>query len=300
MKISPSAGFTIIAAALLVAPVQAPTQQRGAMGGPGMGGPGMGGPGGGFPSFALEDQRREPFRIFDNLYYVGVDFVSSFLLTTSDGLILMDALFADEGYAEYLLENVREVGFDPADIKYVLITHGHPDHFGAAAAIQAATGAQVGTTAADWDMIEAQQGNAAPRRDRVFADGDTLTLGDTTLRFHVTPGHTPGVLSMEFPVFDGARQYKAFAFNGAGLGRGPSVELINAYIESIERVRGISGIEVNIVNHPFLWDVFGRAERLANRAPGDPHPFVAPEEIQEWLDGLSEQAHRALAEATGN
>ena len=261
---------------------------------------GMGGPGGGgFPSFALEDQQREPFKIFDNLYYVGVDFVSSFLLTTSDGLILMDALFANEGYRDYLLANVRQVGFDPADIKYVLITHGHPDHFGGAAQIQAATGAQVGTTEADWEMIEAQQGDAAPRRDLVFADGDTLTLGDTTLRFHITPGHTPGVLSMEFPVFDGELQYKAFAFNGAGLGREPTVDLINAYIGSIERVRSIPGIEVNIANHPFLWDVFGRAEQLESRASGDPHPFVAPAEIQDWLSGLSEQAHQALAEATG-
>lgn len=262
---------------------------------------GMGGPGGGgFRGFALADQQREPFKIFDNLYYVGVDFVSSFLLTTSDGLILMDALFANEGYRDYLLENVRKLGFDPADIRYVLVTHGHPDHFGSAAQIQAVTGAQVGTTAADWTMIEAQQGEAAPRRDLVFADGDTLTLGDTTLHFYVTPGHTPGVLSMEFPVFDGEHQYKAFAFNGAGLGRGtPSVAVIESFIDSIERVKGIEGVEVNIVNHPFMWDVFGRAQRLESRAPGDPHPFVTPEAFYEWLDGLSADAQRALAEATG-
>ena len=260
----------------------------------------QGGSGGsaGFPSFALADQRREPFRIFDNLYYVGVDFVSSYLLTTSDGLILIDALFANEGYRDYLLDNVRKVGFDPNDIRYVLVTHGHRDHFGGAAEIQAATGAQVGTTAADWAMIEAQQGDAAPRRDLVFEDGDTLTLGDTTLRFYITPGHTPGVLSMEFQVFDDGRAYKAFAFGGAGLGRGAAgVEVINTFIESIERVREIEGVEVNVTNHPFMWDLFARAERLADRSAGDPHPFVTPGEFYEWLDGLSADARQALEEA---
>ena len=89
---------------------------------------GTGGPGGGgFPSFALADQQREPFKIFDNLYYVGVEFVSSFLLTTSDGLILVDALFGNEGYRDYLLGNVRKVGFDPADIKYLLVNRSPGD-----------------------------------------------------------------------------------------------------------------------------------------------------------------------------
>ena len=88
---------------------------------------GIGAPGGGFPNFALADQQREPFKIFDNLYYVRVDLVSSFLLTTSNGLILVDAFFGNEGYRGYLLENVRKLRFDPSDIKYVLVLHGHPD-----------------------------------------------------------------------------------------------------------------------------------------------------------------------------
>ena len=252
----------------------------------------------GSSGYPLDEQRREPFRIFDNLYFVGIEYVSSFLLTTSDGLILIDALFADEGYAEYLLENVRAVGFDPADIEYILITHGHRDHFGGAAQIQAATGALVAAAAEDWELIEAEQGDAAPSRDLTFGDGDTLTLGDTTLRFYVTPGHTPGVLSMEFPVFDGGRQYKAFSHSGAGV-LTDDAEDLRIFIESTEPVLEIEGIEVNITNHPFLWDIFGRAERLTARAPGEPHPFVTPGEFYTWLDAILVDARERLAAATG-
>ncbi|MDA0348679.1 MAG: MBL fold metallo-hydrolase [Verrucomicrobia bacterium] len=94
----------------------------------------------------------EPFRIFDNLSFVGMEWVSAYVLETSDGLILIDSLYGE--HVEHLLNGMRKLGFDPADIKAVLCTHGHFDHMGGAAELQRWTGCQVGMTPKDWLMVE--------------------------------------------------------------------------------------------------------------------------------------------------
>ncbi|MCH7909833.1 MAG: MBL fold metallo-hydrolase [Candidatus Hydrogenedentes bacterium] len=145
---------------------------------------------------------REPFQVFDNLYFVGIGEVASYVITTSEGSILIDTLWDLDGYTEYLLGNIREVGLDPMDIQYVLILQGHRDHYGGARALQGIIDAQFGTAEEDRKMIEADLGDYAPRIDFIIEDGDTLTLGDTTINFEITPGHTPGTTSMRFSVFD--------------------------------------------------------------------------------------------------
>jgi Metallo-beta-lactamase superfamily len=93
-----------------------------------------------------------PFKIFDNLYYVGNDWVSSYLLTTSDGLILIDALYGK--YPSHILESVHDLGFDAKQIKYILCTHAHYDHYEGADTLQRLTHARVGMTDPDWQMVE--------------------------------------------------------------------------------------------------------------------------------------------------
>jgi len=168
----------------------------------------------------VEFQKIAPFKVFDNLYYVGPGYVSVWLLTTPQGDILFDS--AQEPYVDHVIANIRKVGVDLKDIKYILLSHGHLDHFGGAARIQELSGARVGALEEDWKMIEqvgskpAQDGSPPPRvpkRDMVFKEGDTLVLGDQTLKFHQHPGHTPGVLSTEgITVYDGGKPYKAFVW----------------------------------------------------------------------------------------
>ena len=201
-------------------------------------------------------QRVEPFQIFDNLYYVGIDWVSSYLLVTTDGLILIGSLYGD--FIDNAVDGIRAVGFEPSDLKYVLVTHGHFDHVGGAARFQEAYGARVGMTEADWELAEQPPSDPryeidVPVRDMVIADGDTLQLGDTEIRFYVTPGHTEGVLSMEFPVRDGGEEHRAFVFGGVGLNF-EGVHRTNLYLDSVARIRRLAGeegnpIEVNITNH---------------------------------------------------
>lgn len=239
-----------------------------------------------------------PFKIFDNLYFVGIDFVSAYLIVTDQGLILIDALYGP--FTSHAIDSVRKLGFDPAQIKYVLCTHAHYDHVGGAAVIKALTGARVGMTAADWDLLAQDQRagrlrHEAPARDLVLKDGDVLTLGTTRVKFYVTPGHTPGVLSMEFPVQDGTQRYRAFVFGGVGL-TFDGVKRTEQYLASVQRIRNLGAIDVNVANHPGNGHIFDRAERLRARKPGERNPFVAPGDFQGWLNQLEAGAQRKLAE----
>ena len=246
-------------------------------------------------------QRVEPFQIFDNLHYVGIEWVSCYLLVTTDGLILIDSLYGD--HIDTAIDGIRSLGYDPADLKYVLATHGHFDHVGGAARFQETYGARVGMTEADWQLAETPPGNPdyeidVPVRDMVIADGDTLELGDTEIRFYVTPGHTEGVLSMEFPVRDGGEEHRAFVFGGVGLNF-EGVHRTNLYLDSVARIQKLAAeqgnpIEVNISNHASMGRIFERAEQLASRADGDPHPFVDPAGHAAWLAELQENAEKKL------
>lgn len=241
-----------------------------------------------------------PFKIFDNLYYVGIDIVSAYLVTTDDGLILIDALYGK--YPKHILQSVRALGFDPAKIKYILCTHGHFDHNEGADTLQQVTHARVVMTEADWQMTLGEIENAYPsvnthlKRDMVIKDGDVLKLGKTTLKFYVTPGHTLGVMSISFPVYEGKDTYNAFVFGGAGLNF-EGVARLQTYIKSIDRLLDMKELlQVNVSNHPATGKVLERGEQLKQRKAGEKNPFVAPDDYQAWLKDMRAQAEKKLEE----
>jgi len=234
--------------------------------------------------YALADgQVREPFKVFDNLYFIGMKYVSSWILVTSDGLIMFDALFEHEEYGDYLLENMRKMGFDPADLKYLVITQGHLDHYGQARMLQDMTGVVVGSGMGDWGLIEERMGDKGPRRDWDIEHGDTLTLGDTTIRFEITPGHTPGTVSTIIPLRDGDAGHLAYFHGGTEL-EYFEPEIIEGFITDMERIKTIEGIDVQVNNHAFIDDVFEKKVLLDQRQPGDPHPFVGADAFDAWVD----------------
>jgi metallo-beta-lactamase class B len=152
----------------------------------------------------------------------------------------------------------------------------------------AAPGARIGMIASDWEMYVNRRGGGRYEpiaKDLVIKDGDTITVGDTLFTFYQTPGHTLGVLSMSFDVRDGGATHKAFVLGGAGLNFG-GVTQSELFVKSMERVKAMPGIEVNLANHPTMCGAFERAEKLKTRKAGDPHPFVDPDGFYAFIDKL--------------
>ena len=242
----------------------------------------------------LELQRVEPFQVFDNLYYVGAKWVSAWLLESDQGLILFDALYGD--LTDIAIDGIRQLGFDPDDVRYVIVSHAHYDHVGGASRFQEEFGAVVMMTETDWNMTDEPaiyQEYPKPIRHLSASDGSTLNLGRTRLQFMETPGHTLGVLSTRFTVYDNGYPHDAFLFGGVGLNFS-GVERTEMYINSVQRLMQMEGTEVNIPNHADSGEVFERYSMLQDRLDGDPHPFVDPESWDAWLDILMKNAQAKL------
>lgn len=169
-----------------------------------------------------------PLRAFDNLYYVGMHWVGSWVLDTGAGLVVFDAMTRERDVREILLPGLRELGLDPANIRIVVISHAHFDHYGGARFLQKQFNARIAASAIDWDLIARDDETTIPadylplqrpQRDMVLADGETLSLGDSTLRFVLTPGHTPGTVSTLLPVRDGHETRHMALWGGTALPR---------------------------------------------------------------------------------
>jgi metallo-beta-lactamase class B len=227
--------------------------------------------------------------VFDNLYAIGRTSTVIWAVTTRAGILLIDAGYPDQ-LESVLLPGLRAAGLDPNDVKYVLLAHGHADHYGGAAYFQQ-RGARVALSAADWDLIEhpppapagapappAPAGLPPPKRDVVVTDGQPIEFGGLTITPALIPGHTPGSLGFVFEVRDGRQTHTAALFGGSILlsGRIPD-EGLRQYVQSIEHFAALTkrlGADVEIQNHP-LYDGFaGKLDRLAKRKTGEAHPFV--------------------------
>jgi metallo-beta-lactamase class B len=252
-----------------------------------------------------------PQKIFDNLYFLGTDFVSSWAIKTSQGLILLDTLNNDAD-GRQIEAALRKLGLDPSDIKYMVIGHGHADHYGGATYLKAKYGAHIVMSAVDWRELQTKSGfdvdhwvwgrSRPPKRDIAVREGNALRLGDTVLSFYLTPGHTPGSISVIFPVKDGNATYNAMFWGGTNFESARTAADLRKVAARIDQMRIIARkrrVFVHISNHNRYDRSLDKVMRM--QAPGyaGTNPFLLePETVDRSLSVMAQCARAAAANAS--
>lgn len=239
-----------------------------------------------------------PFQIADNLYFVGNKDVSCHLFDTGEGLLLLDTSYTQASYL--LLESIRELGFDPHNIKWILHSHGHIDHFGCTRMLVEKYGCKTYFPETDFPLLNERADlnwheefgqNYEPPYDTYFVPdvlvrpGDVLHFGNTKVEIYDAGGHTLGTLALRFTLPGGL---KAAMHGGVGVNT-----LSSAYSRKkslgttwrdafIQNVHALRGLEVDIVlgNHPGQNQTFRKMERLGEET----NPFIDPTEWERMLE----------------
>lgn len=215
----------------------------------------------------------EPVKVFDNLYFFGQTEYSVWAITTSQGIIVLDTIF-DYSVQDEVVEGMKKLGLDPAQIKYAVVSHAHPDHDGGARYLQDHFGTRVIMSPADWDVLDKTNGTK-PKRDMEATDGQKLTLGDTTVTMYITPGHTPGTISSVFTVKDHGTPHVVALWGGVGLNT--NRDALEKYIRSAQRFSEIAkqaGADIILTNHTDWDHTKINLPLLAKGAFAGPNPYI--------------------------
>ena len=258
-----------------------------------------------------------PFKIADNLYYVGNSAVSSHLIDTGDGLILIDTTYPHT--YPLLVNSIWEAGFSIYDVKYILHSHGHFDHFGGTRELAALTGAKTFLGAPDAKMFreypEMTLGLTCPycymelfTPDVEMEDGQIISLGNTKIRAVLTPGHSPGVMSFFLKVKEGKKTYTAGMQGGAGLNtlcmeffqtfKTDPAETRNIFLEGIKKIEN-EKVDIPLGNHPSFNKTVEKRQKMLED-PDGPNPFINPAEWKTFLSDVRIKFDKMLAKEAGN
>ena len=253
-----------------------------------------------------------PFQIFGNLWYVGDQKVTSHLIDTGDGLILFDTGYGHTTHM--ILDSIRNAGFDPMDIKIIIHSHGHFDHFGSGNELRKLTGAKVYMSRVDTELIREMPeralvhhscvpGATIPWPDVLVDDGDHIRLGNTDIKCVLSPGHTFGTLSFFFDVSDGDRTLRVGYMGGAGF-----LTMYKSYCswyhlpqtkalvmkDTIEKLWN-EPVDITLGNHPAQNNTLGKRAYMLEH-PGT-NPFIGEHGWHTFLAKLEE--NRAEFERLG-
>jgi metallo-beta-lactamase class B len=245
-----------------------------------------------------------PRRLLGSIHYVGAIGVSSYLITTRDGHILLDTGFEDT--VPIIRAGVEQLGFQLRDIKLILSSHAHIDHTGGHATMKQLTGAAILASAADARVLESggrddfipfpQDLIVYPpvQVDRIVQDRERVTLGDVTLTAHLTPGHTRGATTWTMEVTESGQSHNVVFFSSASLNSGTRLlgqpaypEIVDDFERTFNRLKSLP-CDVFFAPHG---GQFAMAEKFARLDRGEKNPFVDPEGWRALL-GSAEKAYR--------
>jgi len=264
------------------------------------------------------DWYQEPVKVFDNLYWLGSwgsasrvpanpGGDSTWAVTTSDGIILIDSGY-DYSAPVLITEGLKKMGLDPAQIKYVILSHAHGDRYFGSSYIQATYHSHIIMSEADWNVLAQsdEPNEIKPKKDMVATDGMKLTLGDTTLTLYLTPGHTPGTISTLVPLKDGNEKHVGAVWGGIN----PSLvryrvkyfkdwpEALKTWSASAARFQQIAakaGADTYLTIHPFYDNALEKIHLVQYRKPGEPHPMVSKDNLNRFLTIMKECTDAQLA-----
>lgn len=241
------------------------------------------------------NQPFEPFKIIGNIYYVGASDVTSYLITTPNGHILIDGGF--EETVPQIKANVAKLGFKLADIKILLINHAHYDHCGGLAELKKLTGARLfasppdAPVLADGGMSDFRFGGDKPlftpvKTDKILSDREKIKLGNTVLTTYFTFGHTKGATSWTMDVTENGKKYKVIFMSSittldySFVNNSKYPSIATDFAKTYKTLGAIKA-DVFLASHGVFFDLSEKAEKL--RAGAKPNPFIDPNGYQKFI-----------------
>lgn len=244
------------------------------------------------------------FWMIDNIHYVGSEHVSSHLFTSEEGHILIDTCMPDTGPA--ILKSISALGFNPSDIRYILISHAHIDHLGSTKLLAEQTGAKVCIGEADVEAAEkgstwkmGLMGFSPFKVDVPLKEADVIAVGDKKIHIYHTPGHTPGCGSFGFEVNYEGRKHNGFMFGGPGvnvfqpenLQRGIYGGTLQEFQNTLDHLDTFQ-VEVWLGAHPGQNKTFQKLELLTKGTK--PNPYIDPEGWKAFVQTIREKLQKLL------
>ena len=251
----------------------------------------------------------EPYKVIGNIYYVGSVDVSSHIIVTKQGLILLDT--GTREMVPIIQSSIEKLGHTLNDVKIILSSHSHWDHVEGHAAMKQATGARIMALGDDAEAISAGKDNSAlggdgwtpAKVDRVLKDGDTVRLGEVTMRAYLTRGHTKGCTTWMTDVMDGGRSYAVVFVGGTSVNQGVRLVgntrhpgIIDDYARTFRVLKELRP-DVFLAQHPRLYGMDDKVRRMKSGAGGN--PFIDPEGYRKYIADQEAAYLKQLAQERG-
>jgi metallo-beta-lactamase class B len=226
------------------------------------------------------------FKIAGNLYWVGTADLAVYLINTPAGNILINSDFPED--VPLIRKSIEQLGFKYADTKILLSSHAHGDHDAATSIIQKETGARVMVMDGDVAEVESTRpGRPGARVDRVLHDGDTVTLGGSTLTAHLTPGHTKGCTTWTMQVNDSGRRLNAVIIGSPNVNAGTALvsnknypQIAQDYVKTFKVLKSLP-VDLFLGAHGAYFGMLAKYDRLKT---GGANPFIDPAGYKAYVE----------------